>query len=406
MTDYRVDSFHDASRALRNMDLRQALYDEGGILMERVLVNLHGEEHRNRRAVESQLFRKNFFRLYESELFPALLEETLDQFLTEDALDLKALGYRIMVHVSLAFAGVDRIDDSIEEADTLHRLLIQLGQAATIGQYRGDRTAIMREILAAIEEFDQRFFQPSRARREALLQQLGDGSIGEADLPRDILTVLLMNDEKLHLSNEVLMKEVAFFYLAASHTSVHSLVHATNEIFAWFREHEGSPQDLADDPRMLQRFVHESLRLHPSSPESWRRATGSLVVPGEGEIAEGSKVIIDLQTANRDRSVFGDDADRFNPYRERPPQVSPAGLSFGGGMHVCLGMNLVAGTVLRSDDEYDPQNHQYGTLATILRELLERGMRPDPERPPQKIEASERDVWSTYPVRFDLVELA
>ena len=157
---------------------------------------------------------------------------------------------------------------------------------------------------------------------------------------------------------------------------------------------------------MLQRFVHESLRLHPSSPESWRRATGPLVLPGEGEVAEGSKVIIDLQTANRDRSVFGDDADRFNPYRDRPPQVSPAGLSFGGGMHVCLGMNLVAGTVLRSDDEYDPQNHQYGTLATILRELLARGMRPDPERPPQKIEASERDVWSMYPVRFDPVEPA
>ncbi|WP_035514820.1 cytochrome P450 [Pseudohaliea rubra] len=401
MTDYRVDSFQAAARTLRNMDLRQALYDEGGILMERVLVNLHGDEHRNRRAVESQLFRKNFFRLYESEIFPALLEETLDQFLVEDALDLKALGYRIMVHVSLAFAGIDRVDSSVEEADTLHRLLIHLGQAATIGQYHGDRAGIMQEILSAMEEFDRRFFQPSRARRVSLLERFADGSLEEAELPRDILTVLLMNDDMVQLPDEILMKEVAFFYLAASHTSVHSLVHATNELFTWFRARGGSPQELLAEPRILQRFVHESLRLHPSSPESWRRATCPLEVPGQGEVAEGSKVVIDLQRANRDRSVFGNDADCFNPYRERPPQVSPAGLSFGGGMHVCLGMNLVAGTILRSDDQYDPENHQYGTLAIIIGELLGRGMRPDPERPPRKIEASERDVWAEYPVRFD-----
>ncbi len=402
MSDYRVDSFHSAAKALLNRDLRQALYDEGGILMERVLVNLHGDEHRNRRAVESQLFRKNFFRLYENEIFPALLTETLDQFLVDEAQDLKSLGYRIMVHVSLSFAGVDRIDGSVEEADTLHRLLIQLGQAATIGQYRGDRTEIMKEITAAIDEFDQRFFEPSRKRREGLLRSFRSGEIEESQLPRDILTVLLMNDEQLQLTHEVLMKEVAFFYLAASHTSVHSLVHAANEIFNWFRQHDGTPADLADDPLSLQRFVHESLRLHPSSPESWRRATCPVSVNND-DVSEGGKVIIDLQTANRDTGVFGDDAAAFNPFRQRPPQVGPAGLSFGGGMHVCLGMHLVAGTVLRDPSEYDPDNHQYGTLATIIRELLARGMRPDPDRPPRKIEASERDVWAEYPVIFDRV---
>ena len=50
-----------------------------------------------------------------------------------------------MVHLSLAFAGIDRIDGSVEEADSQHRLLIQLGQAATIGCAR-DRTAIPRKL--------------------------------------------------------------------------------------------------------------------------------------------------------------------------------------------------------------------------------------------------------------------
>ena len=69
--------------------------------------------------------------------FPDLLNETLDQFLTASSLDLKELGYRIMVHLSLSFAGIDRIDGTVEEADAQHRLLIQLGQAATIGQFKG-----------------------------------------------------------------------------------------------------------------------------------------------------------------------------------------------------------------------------------------------------------------------------
>ena len=75
-------------------------------------------------------------------------------------------------------------------------------------------------------------------------------------------------------------------------------------------------------------------------------------------------------------------------------------MSFGGGMHVCLGMNLVAGTVLRDGEAPNPKSHQFGTVTLIIKELIERGMHPNPNQPPQKIEASERDVWATYPVLF------
>ena len=102
MKTLTFDSFQDAEAALRQNDLKQALYDEGGILMDKVLVTLHGDEHRTRRTVESQLFRRNFFRHYENEVFPKLLAETLNQFLHVTETDLKELGYRIMVHLSLS----------------------------------------------------------------------------------------------------------------------------------------------------------------------------------------------------------------------------------------------------------------------------------------------------------------
>ena len=44
-----VSGYQEANETLRLSDLRQALYDEGAILMEKVLVNLHGQEHRTRR---------------------------------------------------------------------------------------------------------------------------------------------------------------------------------------------------------------------------------------------------------------------------------------------------------------------------------------------------------------------
>ena len=400
MEIHRVSTYHDVEHALRINDLKQSLYDEGKILMDKVLVTLHGDEHRQRRSIESQLFRKNFFRVYENEVFPHLLGETLDQFLTETSLDLKELGYRIMVHLSLSFAGIDRIDGTVEEADAQHRLLIQLGQAATIGQFKGDREPIFQEIREAIDEFRERFFLPSRARRLALLEQHRAGELGEDALPRDILTILLMHDAELAMPDELMVREVAFFYLAASHTSVHTLVHATNELFNWCKKETKTPLEVVADPHRLQRFVLESMRLHPSSPEAWRRAEAEIRLADGRVVPLGDKVVVDLQTANRDTSVFGEDAAEFNPLRSIQGRVSPAGMSFGGGMHVCLGMNLVAGTVLRDGEAPNPDNHQYGTITLIMKELIERGMRPNPDKPPQKIEASERDVWAIYPVLF------
>ena len=400
MEIHRVSAYHDVEHALRITDLKQSLYDEGKILMDKVLVTLHGDEHRQRRSIESQLFRKNFFRVYENEVFPGLLSETLDQFLTESSLDLKELGYRIMVHLSLSFAGIDRIDGTVEEADAQHRLLLQLGQAATIGQFKGDREPIFQEIREAIDEFRERFFLPSRARRLALLEQYRAGTLSEEELPRDILTILLMHDAELSMPNELMVREVAFFYLAASHTSVHTLVHATNELFNWCERQGQTPAEVVADAHQLQRFVLESMRLHPSSPEAWRRAEAEITLADGRVVPEGDKVVVDLQTANRDTSVFGDDAAEFNPLRAVQGRISPAGMSFGGGMHVCLGMNLVAGTVLRDGELPKSDNHQFGTITLIIKELIERGMRPNPDQAPQKIEASERDVWAIYPVLF------
>ena len=131
---------------------------------------------------------------------------------------------------------------------------------------------------------------------------------------------------------------------------------------------------LVNDQALLQQCVHESLRLHPSSPESWRRALAPHRLSDGTEIEAGDHVIIELETANRDADVFGSDADVFNPLRARPPGRNPSGLSFGLGMHVCIGLNLVAGTIVRDGQALDETTHQYGSMTVILRELIAAGL--------------------------------
>jgi len=66
----------------------------------------------------------------------------------------------------------------------------------------------------------------------------------------------------------------------------------------------------------------------------------------------GQTVLIDRTAIHRDTTVFGPDADAFNPHRETPSRIAPYGLAFGGGRHQCIGKPLVsdvrpAGTVSR-----------------------------------------------------------
>ena len=133
MTTHRLTQYHLCEEALKLPDLRQALYDEGAILMRDVLVNLHGEAHKARRRVEGQLFRRAYFRRLEMEVLPALMARALAERAEDEHLELKSLAYDLMLNVSLLFAGIDRQAGTQAEAKALSDLLVRLGQAATLG---------------------------------------------------------------------------------------------------------------------------------------------------------------------------------------------------------------------------------------------------------------------------------
>ena len=322
LTDYRT-----CEKALLEPDLKQALYDEGAIVMARVLVTLHGKEHHQRRVLEMRVFRRNFFRHYEHHVIPSIFEETVQPYVDAGKADVVDFGYRVMVYLAVAFAGVDLQTRSREEFDDLVRMLRVFGTAATLGQSKLDREAAKVEIAATLKEFDERFFIPSVERRQALIDRFDAGEIGEDDLPMDVLTVLLRNEDKLDLDHDMKLRETAFYFLAGAHTSVHSLGHVMHHLLTWCEEHPEDRQKLIEDTAMVQRFVHESFRLHPSSPVSKRVALADVDFLNGETAREGDIVVINLQQANRNTDIFGEDAEAFNPYREIEPGVTETGIT-------------------------------------------------------------------------------
>jgi cytochrome P450 len=404
MKRHEIRTFHAASAALRRSDLHQGLYDEAATLLGRAVINLHGAEHRARRAEEVKIFRKDFFRYYERNILARELEETLAPYVAEGEADLVDLGYRMMLNLTADFAGVDRPGRTCEETRGLLRLLKVFTLAPVLDQSTlHDTAGLKAELADAIEEFDRVHLKPSIERRLATIASVEEGLEPASALPRDVLTILLQAREKLRMDHVGLLHEIIFFLLAGSHTSVHALTHAMDELFRWLAAHPEDRDRPAADPFFVQRIVHESLRLYPSSPVAKRRPDCPMHIDRVGDVGVDDDIVIHLDEANRDSAAFGPDSDRFCPHRASASAgISPYGLSMGMGMHACLGLNLAVGAVPRPGA--DPATHHYGTVATIASALVEAGVRPHPDMRPVRDGTTTRASWASYPVAFGTTE--
>ena len=391
----RVTGYHNAHAALCDKRLVQSMYGECNVLMERVLLTLHGDAHTCRRAIEWKLFRRDFARFYEREIYPNTLNQTLAPYLASGHLDLPVFGFRVNINLSADIAGIDRPEGSATETDALVAYTRKFSEGATLFHSTRDKDTVRDEVGAALDAFKQQFFEPSRARREQILQRIGTGDLSEDDAPRDILTVLLANRLEQNLDDDMILREVAFFMQAGSHSSANALTHTFHELHQWCLSHPEDRERLQTDDLFLQRCVHESLRLHPASPVAWRTAGEAFTLPDGTDLAEGESVVIDLMSANLETTLFGDDAAAFNPHREVAPRIPPFGLTFGIGIHTCFGRDIAGGLGNASEPGQSPH---IGTLSNLLKNLLSHNARPNSALHAELDDGTERPNWGTYPL--------
>ncbi len=153
----------------------------------------------------------------------------------------------------------------------------------------------------------------------------------------------------------------------------------------------------------MQRCTHETIRLQGSSPTSQRWALADIELTSGLTIAEGDRVTIDLNRANRSHGIYGDDAEVFNPDRVLADGATPWGLSFGQGMHACIGQDLAAGLVFDTDAASSANaeaDHLFGLVPVAVQTMFDHGCRPDPDNPPEMDESTTRPYFGRYLVLF------
>ncbi|TAN52294.1 MAG: cytochrome P450 [Methylococcaceae bacterium] len=149
---------------------------------------------------------------------------------------------------------------------------------------------------------------------------------------QDLASLLLKAAEgEDRLSEDEIIANILLLFLAGHETTANMI---GNALLALFQH----PQQLAllrADWTLLPQAVNECLRYDSSVHLAARVALQDVVWEGV-EVARGDTVYINLGAANRDPAVFSD-AETFDILR---PDAAPKPLSFGGGVHYCLGARL------------------------------------------------------------------
>jgi cytochrome P450 len=151
--------------------------------------------------------------------------------------------------------------------------------------------------------------------------------------PGDDLTTQLVQAEEdgSKLSNEELTANIILLFGAGHETTVNLI---GNGLLALFR----SPDQLAllkANPGLITNAIEEFLRYDSSVQMTGRVTLEDIDDLGGRKIPKGESVLCLLGSANRDPAAYPDRPDRLDITR---PNVRP--LSFGGGIHFCLGAQL------------------------------------------------------------------
>jgi len=148
----------------------------------------------------------------------------------------------------------------------------------------------------------------------------------------DLTTQLVQAEEDGHkLSNEELTANIILLFGAGHETTVNLI---GNGLLALHR----NPDQLAllkARPELMTNAIEEFLRYDSSVQLTGRVALEDIDDLGGKRIPKGESVLCLLGSANHDPAVYPDHPERLDITR---PNVKP--LSFGGGIHFCLGAQL------------------------------------------------------------------
>lgn len=399
----QITSYYEVAEVLRSRSFRQGSHQESQPFFAGSVLVLDGPAHFHRRRLESVLFSKEALLYYEK----TVLQPAIDRAMAEVARqrdedghavgDLVPLTKRMLLEMTAAITGIDGVDTP-ESTALFGDHLAALGEGSTVEWSTEDHDEVIARVLEVRDQFVSDFYAPSIDRRKDLVERHRAGELPAEDLPRDLATLLLLENDP-DWDPALPLRESTLYLVAGFQTTTHAVPHVVNHLLEWFETH---PEDRAraTDWEFLQRSASESLRLHLPAPSLLRIAEEDVTLSSGRRIAEGERVALLFTPANRDPDVFGSDARQFDPHREVVAPVKPWAHAFGGGIHTCIGRQLVTG-LSRTLEEVDDQEQTTAGISTqILADLFGAGVERDPNRSWQFRETSHHDAFESFPVRF------
>jgi cytochrome P450 len=389
-----LSTFGDIDETLRSPKFVQGQHRQSLMFLGDTILLIDGNDHFERRRMESELFDRSALQYYESHALRPVVNRIMNGLKADtDGLvhaDLVDITRTALYRISASVTGIDGVDE-VESTQTFVDWVNLLGEASTVQWSTRPRDVVIAEGLEIRRKFYDRFLGPSIERRHELLRQLRAGTITKQDLPRDVMMTLLLKTDGA-FDPDMLVREATLYLIASTRTTLHAVPHTFQHVSNWATKNNHQFSQLAD-PAFLRAAAGESLRLHPPSPALVRQALEDVTLQSGRTFKAGQFVGLLFGPGNRDKTVFGPDADEFNPYRKLPDRVKGWGLSFGGGEHLCIGRSLVTGLASPKPDETTN-----GTILNILTSLYQRQARPNEASAPERIATSLYDAYVTYPI--------
>ena len=320
-----------------------------GQVMGRTILEMDPPEHQRQRALVAKAFRARVLDQWRDTIIGATIGELIDAFAGDGRADLiPQLTFPFPVRVIARILG-------LPEADwpRFLRLSTQL-------------IAVMRNLEGAVAA--------SRELRGYFAEIIADRRRNTHD---DLVSQLISAEVDGHrLSDEEIYPFLLLLLPAGVETTYRS---SSNLLFGLLSE-PGQLEAVRADRDLVPQAIEEALRWE-SPLLTVARMTTEEVELGGVRIPAGSFVAVSLGAANRDPG-WHDDPDAFDIFRE-----GASHMSFGDGVHKCLGMHLA-----RME------------MRVLLNAVLDRlpGLRLDPEADDPHIHGLIFRSPPSLPVRFDL----
>ncbi|HKV18471.1 MAG TPA: cytochrome P450 [Mycobacterium sp.] len=150
-------------------------------------------------------------------------------------------------------------------------------------------------------------------------------------LTDDLLSELIRIEDGGDRLDAAELRMLAFSILVAGTDTTRSQLAASMQVLC---DHPDQWALLRDEPELAMRAVEETMRHSPSMCSTVRSVADDVQI-GEYTFPADTFIIVNTYAANRDGAVY-DNPTRFDITRDDPPPI----LTFGGGVHYCLGANL------------------------------------------------------------------